>query len=276
MMGGMTSCRAIAALLVAVLLGGSAPPTSAPIETVVEVERARPQPEAHATLRFLKSNRDFIRGRLDLLRQRALARRGESAEIDARWLAYQRMLADIHAARDTVGAAETALRRLQLLESVTQLGRLEAQLDLMDRQLAEQRARLGVLQDDFAGDQRTALMVVLRGHPHEVALTEIAITIADGATVRVPLTSEQRGALERGGVVEIFHGFVEPREQVIEVTVTGAPWPTGESAFIRLEPARDHLTFLKLDLSALAPGRAGTGIRASTWLHDGEMRSAGG
>jgi hypothetical protein len=224
----------------------------------------------------VKENGYYIRARLDLLKQTPLDRRGDAGEIDPRFLAYSRMLADILAAKDTVAAAEDARQRQQLLESVTQLGSLESQLDLMERLLAEQRARLGVLQANFTGDQTTALMVVLRGYPSDVALTGVAITIEDGATLRVPLAPEQRESLKRGGIVEVFHGFAEPREQVIEVTIAGDPWPSGDSGFVTLDLMRDRLTFLQLDLSTVQPAQGGASIKASTWLHDAETRSVDG
>jgi hypothetical protein len=119
-------------------------------------------------------------------------------------------------------------------------------------------------------------MVLLRGYPREAPLTEVALTVGDGATLRVPLSPEQRAALEQGGVIEIFHGFVEPRQQVIEVQLTGSAWPAGESGFVTLDPARDRLTFLRLDLSTVQPAPGGTGMRGSTWLHEGENPSGDG
>ena len=75
------------------------------------------------------------------------------------------MLRDVFAARDSVATAGDSLARQALLASITQLGHLESELDLMERQLEEQRGRLGILQDDFTGRQQTALVVLLSGFP---------------------------------------------------------------------------------------------------------------
>jgi hypothetical protein len=265
---------AIPAALAGALCAGAVT-AHAQVETEVKVERERPPKEKHVTLRFLKENREFIRQRLDLLRQKTVEKHGDAAAIDPRYLDYQRMLAEILAGRDTVAAAEDARRRQQLLESISQLGSLEAQLDVVERLLAEQHRRLATLQENFTTDQHTALLVVVSGYPSDVAVNEIAVTLEDGATLRAPLTPEQQESLRHGGIVEVFHGFVEPREQVVEVSVSGAPWPSGDSGFVTLEPARDRITLLKLDLSAVHPDQGGPGIHASTWLHDDEIRSGG-
>ena len=100
----------------------------------LEVERVEQKKEKTVTLQFLKENREFLRGQLDLLR---LKRRGdvegESSLLDPRYAMFQEMLRQIEAARETVGGEELALRRRELLESVTQLGDLEAQLDVIER-----------------------------------------------------------------------------------------------------------------------------------------------
>jgi hypothetical protein len=265
-----------AVLLATALLLTGARSAAAQVVTEVEVERVRPKREKHATLRFLKENLDFIRARLDLLRQRPLEHRRDAGEIDPRFLAYSRMLEEILGARDSVASAEDARQRQQLYENITQLGGLESQLDRMEQLLAEQRGRLGILQANFTGDQRTALMVLLRGYPAEAPLSEVAITAEDGTVRKVALSPEQRESLKRGGIVEVLYEFAEPREQVLEVSVSGAPWPAGSSGFVTLDLARDRLTFLQLDLSTVNPAQGGASIKASTWLHDAETRSIGG
>ena len=142
-----------------------------PDAAAIRVERVKPEKEKHPTLRFLKENRDFIRGRFDLLRQRPIAGRGETAAVDPRFLAYQSMLAGVLGARDSVASAEERRSRLTLLASVTQLGDLESELDGMERLLAAQRDRLTVLQADFTGHQQTALAVVITVDPGAVPLS---------------------------------------------------------------------------------------------------------
>jgi hypothetical protein len=263
--------RAAAAAIAIVLAIASvvpAPPARAEDTQTVVVEHLRPKKEKLPTLRFLKENRDFIRARYDLLRQKPGEHTGDAGEIDPRFLAYQAMLREIMTSRDSVVVAADSLDRLQLLASITELGRLEGQLDLMDRVLAEQRTRLGVLQEDFIGRQLTALMVVVSGWSAQAPVTGVRITLEDGDTLTVPLTPEHRAALQKGGVVQIFHGFVEPREQVVEVAITGDRWPAGDTGYVTLDPARDRLTLLRLDLSSVRPDLGAAGIEANTWLHD--------
>ena len=263
--------------LVAVALALAATPAARAQETEqVTVERVRPTKEKYPTLRFLRENRDFIRARYDLLKEKPIHRQGGADAIDPRFLAYQRMLSEILAANDSLAAAEEARARRELFTSVTELGRLEEQLDLMERLLAEQRTRLGVLQADFTGRQQTALVVVLSGYPASAAVERVSITLEDGDTLTVPLSDEHRASLRKGGVVEIFHGFVEPREQVVEVAITGDRWPAGDAGFVTLDPARDRLTLLRLDLSTVRPERGAASIQANTWLHDARLQPGDG
>lgn len=242
----------------------------------VRVERARPEKEKHPTLRFLKENRDFIRARYDLLRQQPGDLVGDAGEIDPRFLAYQQMLRDLMAARDSVAAADDSLAHRQLLASIAELGRLEDQLDLMDRLLADQRTRLGILQEDFTGRQLTALVVVVSGWSAAAPVSGVRLALEGGDTLTVPLTAEQQVALQHGGVVQVFHGFVEPREQVVEVAITGDRWPAGDAGFVTLDPARDRLTLLRLDLSSLRPEVGAPSIQANTWLHDARLHPGDG
>lgn len=239
-----------------------------PGATEVKVERIKPKKEKLATLRFLKENRDFIRARYDQLKETPIAQRAGAEDLDPRFLAYRAMLAQINSAKDSVATIADLHGREELLRSVTQLGDLESQLDLMERLLATQRTRLGVLQADFAGEQRTSLMVVLQGDPAVAALSEVSIQLEDGARLTLPLTPDQHESLRHGGLVEIFHGFVEPREQVVVVTLTGGAWPSGETGYVTLQPTRDRLMLLRLDLTDLRPERGAPSIRAHTWLHD--------
>jgi hypothetical protein len=238
--------------------------------TEIKVERVKPEKEKHLTLRFLKENRDFIRGRFDMLKESAVKSSGEAMAIDPRYLAYQKMMAEALATRDSVASAQDAWNRRDLMQSVTQLGGLEMQLDALDKKLADQRTRLGVLQADFTGHQQTALIVVLRGYPVDEAPAQVALRVEDGAEITVALTAEQRQSLQQGGIVQIFHGFVEPRAQVIEIGLA-ADGMTNDRGYVALEPTRDRLTFLQLDMSSVHRAQGATGMEASTWLHDAEM-----
>jgi hypothetical protein len=133
-----------------------------------------------------------------------------------------------------------------------------------------------VLQEDFTGRQMTALVVVLSGYPATSPVSRVSITLEDGDTLTVPLTDEHRAALQKGGVVQVFHGFIEPREQVVEVAIAGERWPAGDPGFVTLDPARDRLTLLRLDLSTVRPEGGAASIQASTWLHDARLHPGDG
>jgi hypothetical protein len=255
---------------------GDAAPVPGDAPVLVRIERVRPPSEKLTTLRFLKENRDFIRGRFDLLRQRPIAGHGETTAVDPRFLAYQSMLADVLGARDSVASAEERRSRLTLLASVTQLGDLESELDGMERLLAAQRDRLSVLQADFTGRQQTALAVVITGDPAALPLSEISVTVEGGARITVTLGEAERAILKRGGAVQVFRGFVEPRAQTLEIGIGGAAWPAGDTGYVALEPPRDRLTMLRLDLSTLDAARGAPSIRASTWLYDARIPSSDG
>jgi hypothetical protein len=228
----------------------------------------RPAREKLPTLRFLRTNREFFRTRLDLLRETPLSRREGAQDIDPRYLAWRDMLAAVRAAGDTVAAAEDADQRRVLFASVTDLGQLEAQLDAMDRLLAGQRTRLTSMQEDFAGHQRTALAVVVSGWPGGEAPTGLSLAFDDGTQLSWPLSPEQRASLAGGGVLEMFHGLIEPREQSLAIAIEGGRWTAPDSGFVTLDPQRDRLTFLRLDLSGVGADSGATGIAATRWLHD--------
>jgi hypothetical protein len=266
--GARRVVRTLAALAALAVLAAGPAPGRAQETDPVTVERARPKRPKIPTLRFLRENRDFIRARYDLLRQRPGGERGEAGEVDPRFLAYQEMLRDLFSAQHSVTAQDDSLARRKLLASITELGALEEQLDVMDRVLVDQRTRLGVLQADFTGRQRTALIVVLSGYPASAGVDRVTVTLEDGDTLTVPLTDAHRASLRKGGVVQVFHGFVEPREQVVEVAIIGERWPRGDKGFVTLDPARDRLTLLRLDLSSVKPEQGAASIQASKWLHD--------
>lgn len=266
-----TSARACGtALLAAATLAITAIPARAATVTEVRVERTRPQNDKPATLRFLRENRDFLRGELDRLREKRVQRDGGATAIDPRFLAYRDMVAHVITERDSVTLAAAAQSQRELLSSVTQLGDLEAQLDQLDRTLAAQRSRLGILQNDFTGDQRTALAIVLSGVPQAASLSQVAINLEDGASVSVPLSDAQLDALRKGGAVQVFHGYVEPREQVIEVSLGTGQAASANAGYVTLEPARDRLTLLRLDLSTVRDEGAAA-IHATTWLNDARV-----
>jgi hypothetical protein len=242
--------------------------------SVVEVERERPVREKLPTLQFLRANRDFIRARFDRLRAEPRVERAGARDVDPRFLEYRRLLAAIAADKDSVTVASDARERQGMFTSVEDLARLEHELDGMERLLDAQRARLGLLQADFAGRQRTELDVVIGGGAIAGRVDSVRVTLEDGTSVASTLTETQRGSLVHGGALEVFRGLVEPREQVIEIALMGEGWSATGHGFVTLEPARDRLTFLKLDLSQASPKLGIGSLAASTWLLDASQPTA--
>jgi hypothetical protein len=244
--------RAATAALLVLLVPGAPARAQDPTVTTVRIERDRPQKEKIPTLRFLKANRDFIRARFDRLRQ-------ESRET---------------AGKDSVQADLDARERAGLFASVGDLAALEHELDMMERLLDAQRARLGVLQKDFAGRQRTELDVVVTGGPLAGRVDSIAVVFEDGTRIATAIDSTQRAAMKHGATFEVFHGLIEPREQVLDVAILGDGWSQTGHGFITMEPARDRITFLKLDLSQSSPARGIVSVIAGTWLLDPQPPTA--
>lgn len=270
--------RRVAGVALALLLlpGVAARPARADDATVttVTVERERPVREKLPTLRFLKANRDFIRGRFDRLRQDARESAAGAGDLDPRFLRYRKLLAEVATDKDSVTLSSDARERAALFSSVTDLGALERELDQMERLLDAQRARLGVLQNDFAGRQRTELDMLVTGGALAGRLDSVVVTLEDGSRVTSGLNETQRQSLKHGGAFEVFRGLVEPREQTLEVALVGEGWSAVGHGFITLEPARDRLTFLKLDLAQAHPARGITSVAASTWLLEPEVPTA--
>ncbi|MGH7741187.1 MAG: hypothetical protein ACRENS_04120 [Candidatus Eiseniibacteriota bacterium] len=246
----------------------SASDSAEPVVTAVRVERIKPERERYPTMRFLKANRDFIRSRFDLLRERPVPESGLAANIDPRFLNYRQMMADASVSNDSLARAEDASRRWELFSNITDLGRLEDQLDLMDRQLADQKVRLGELQRDFTGRQLTSLAVVLSGFPSSGEPGAVTLVFEPGDTLSVELTPEVRQSLQHGGVLELCHRLVEPREQTLAVALQGGAWDASDPGFVTLDPERDQLSFLRLDLSAARPAEGASSMAASRWLND--------
>ena len=151
-------------------------------------------------------------------------------------------------AQDTIGGEQARAAQQSLLSSVTELGKLEASLDLMDSLLVDERARLLWLEKDFVGHQETALVIVIRGMSGQALPTGIAIA-EDNEVTHVTLSDADRASLARGGIAQIFHEFVEPRTHALQVKLEGGAWDTRPASVVTLDAPRDRLTFLELDLS---------------------------
>lgn len=255
--------------------GHASPSAPPPRPTAVSVERVRPRKEARPTLRFLKANRDFFRSQLDLLREQPLALRAGARDIDPRFLAYRAMMNDALAATDSLDRTAGDRERHAALSGAGGIASLEGELDQMDRVLANGRARLAALQADFSGSQRTALAIVVSGYPQGAELDSLSIRFDDGSTCQVAVSREARESLLHRGVLEVFHGLIEPREQVLEVSVVGQRLAGRAAGYVTVDPRRDRLTFLQLELSAVRPATGAPAILASTWLNDDALSANG-
>lgn len=234
------------------------------VETI-EVKRAENQEPKHPSLMFLKDNRVFIRAQLDLLRVQTTRTRVDQAQvIDQRYLLLKQMSAAIAAARDTVSAESLLTAQRQLMTSVTQLGDLEQQLARVEHLLSDHRTRLLAIEQDFLAHQETALVILIRGFAGKNAPATVVIT-EDEDVVRVELTPEQRASLQQGGIAQVYHEFVEPREHVFSVGFEGDGWPAAATIPVTVDTARDRLTFLGLDLSRLDPSREAMGLLTDVW-----------
>ena len=253
-----------------------APAAAQPVVTAVRIERVKPARERYPTLRFLRANRDFIRSRFDLLRERAVPEEGLAGTIDPRFLAYRQMIADANASDDSLTRAQDLSRRWALFTNITDLGRLEEQLDLMDRQLADQKARLGQLQRDFTGRQLTSLAVVLSGFPAAGDPNGVTLVFESGDTLNVPLSAEVCRSLRHGGVLELCHRLVEPREQTITVSLQGGHWDASDPGYVMVDPERDQLSFLRLDLATAKPSEGASSMAASRWINDTGLEASRG
>jgi hypothetical protein len=227
--------------------------TSVPADSVIEtlkVQREEIKAPKHESLRFLKDHRVFVRSQLDRLRTQVTREHTNGTQIlDARYLKLQEMSAAIAAAQDTIGGEQARAAQQALLSSVTELGKLEASLDLMDSLLVDERARLLWLEKDFIGHQETALVIVIRGATLHDLPTGISIAEENEVT-HVTLSDADRASLAQGGIAQIYHEFVEPRAHALQVKLEGGAWDSRPASVVTLDAPRDRLTFLELDLSS--------------------------
>jgi hypothetical protein len=233
--------------------------------SIWKVERVEHEEPKLPVLRMLVENRDFFRGRLDALLLVADRRAFDGSGLDPRFLRWREMLSEIRAARDSSAVAEGRIASHELLESVAGIEEIEREMDSMESLLAAQHARLTELEEDFIGQQRTALVVVLSGVPRGGAPRTVVLEDPDGATYRIALPEEARASLARGAAAELVHELVEPRSHRFLVSLAGDGWASAQPVEIAIQPQRDRLTFLELDASNYDPAAPGAALPASTW-----------
>lgn len=246
-------------LIVLLIITGASGATRAEAPAPLRVERKTIDEGERPTLRWLHANRDFLRARLDLLRQRALPAISEGEALDPRALLLTRLLAEIAAARDSL-RSESALLADSSATSLGALAGLAAQLDRFDAQLDAQGRRLATLDSLLAGEQETALLVLLKGLPPALEPTALTIHDRDGDSWQIALGEAERAALRRGGLLEVLHEYVEPRLHTLEFAFGDA----GRLS-VSAETPRDRLTLLELDLSALRSAADLSPITATIW-----------
>lgn len=218
----------------------------------VSIERLQVEDEKLETLKFLSENREFFRAQLDLLRQTFGALKfGNADGLDPRSLMLKELLAAGRAASDSASLAAANDRTRGLLESVADLAALESEMNAMEESLGAQRERLARLEEDFVGRQETALVVLATGVPSRGMPEEIVLREEGGDTFRLTFSADENRSIADGGLAQLFHAFVEPRELRFSVSCRGASWEGAGESFVVVAPERDRLTFLELDLATL-------------------------
>ena len=99
-------------------------------------------------------------------------------------------------------------------------------------------------------------------------------SISPRAASSAALNGTQRESLRHGSALEVFRGLVEPRPQSIDVALFGEGWSAVGHGLVTLEPARNQVTFLKLDLAQAQPARGVGSITAGTWTLDPGLPAA--
>lgn len=253
--------------------GGTAPRAeeraagSAPAEVPVRVERVKPLGDRLPMLRFLRDNRDFLRGRSDALRARPGAGTGAAAALDPRLVDYPALREAARAEQERTTAAADSLQRLSLLARFQELLDLEAEMGRLEARFAGAGERMTRLERDFGGTPTTALVLLVRGLP-ETAVDSVIVTNEFGERRALALTGETALGLRNGGLARLLHEFVEPRSQWLEVRLSGAAWHDHASAYVVFEPLRDRATVIELDLRPAAPTPNAPGIAARGWIDE--------
>lgn len=235
----------------------------------IKVEREKPKREKHETVQFLRDNVAFLRSRIDALREKAIQRDSEGDELDPRYLAFIDMLEQREDAEARLGGAA---QRDSLLESIADLAAIEAHLEELEQMLADQEMRLLYLHEDYVGHQQTSLVVLLEGVP-QVPLTAITVRFEGGADVRIPFDTDVQTVLQRDGLVQLFHDYMEPREQWVELTLV-TPQGALVPGYVELAPVRDRLNYLRFDISGFQATAGPESLEATLWAQRVEANAA--
>lgn len=205
----------------------------------VHLERARPEPDEVKTLRFLRENRAFLRGRLDAVRTAWDSAIGAPTSIDARWIRHR---AELDAARAALASSHRAAAEDSLNDGLRALAELESALEALERTAREQSERLTELRSELDESRPPSLVLLFSGASPS---SEIAWTPEISPARWIQLDAQTKEALSRGGIVEAWNGYVEPRRQSFELASDGA---VGYLT-LAVEPASSH--YVLVDLSSL-------------------------
>jgi len=231
----------------------------------IKVERSKVETPDRPSLRFLKDNRDFLRSQLDRLRQVERRRDIQAQELSSRDLLYRRLAAEIAAESDSLATAQSLAAQRELLRSVSGLGELERELDTLEQMLLAQRDRFQLIEDDYVGRQETALMVLLNGFPKGDAPDALVISEAGEAEWRIELNAAQKESLRHGGAARLIYEFVEPRNTILEMSFEGAAFATTTPLQFQIDPLRDRLNLLEIDLSGLLANAESPDVSSRSW-----------
>ncbi|MEZ4650283.1 MAG: hypothetical protein R3E97_16165 [Candidatus Eisenbacteria bacterium] len=239
-------------------------PAVVPDAVPVKVEREKPDRTKKPSLRFLQENLDFLRGQIDGVYWSEEPRDGAANAIDPSWIRYLELDRDVDSATEQLDREAADLASDRLLESVGELAEVEARIRALAMLLDEHDARLTELHEDYVEDHVTSLVVLASGYP-DWQLDGLRLRRDDGRETAVALDRELESVLHRGGVIELDHEFIEPREQVLELVIPASTDQAGRSVYLRIDPERDRLHFLQLDLATFRLGDDTSAWKAETW-----------
>lgn len=231
------------------LLSSIAASVSAGTPEVPTIRVERQELEANESLRFLRENREFLRGQLDRLRTRTEWHRSEARTLTARQQWLRGLGDELDAARDSLDRERVRLERRSLLQRIEELAAIETRLDHLDSLLSAQADRLHAIERDYLDRQETAMALLATGLPDDEAVA-ILVHDVDGDPVRVALDAASRDALRRGAVATLLHDFVEPRQHELALSVERADGSVHGLGSLRIRTARDRLTFVQVDLES--------------------------
>jgi hypothetical protein len=227
----------------------------------IEIQRVKPEQPQKPTLRFLHENLEFLRARLDPLREVREIETQRMGELDPallRYLALGRSLAADEQRRAEMVA--NGADREALLQSVRAIAVFEEELDRISALLDSATVRVGILEEDFLRRQETVLLCLVRGGNGALP-DQITLRSEDGRSANLVIDASDARVLQNGGMVQIWHDFLEPREQTLQLSIGSSTRGT-DIGYMQLDPARDRLNVLEIDLS-----RGVDLAQASIWWH---------